>query len=90
MSERSDTGSWTERFWLWLRLNLYTEGISKATHALGSRQQSVLAELEEIREELTIIRAAVGDLRVFMDLPPMVPMEDINEKRTPSGDPTGL
>lgn len=79
-----------ERFWLWLRRNLYTEAISKATHAQGSRQQGLLAELEAIREELTVIRAAVGDMRVYMDLPPMVPMEDINERRSPSGDPTGL
>lgn len=90
MSERSDAHSWSERFWLWLRRNLYTEAISRTTHAIGSRQQFVLAELEEIQKELTIIRAAVGDMRVNLDLPPMVPMDDINERRSPSGDPTGL
>ncbi len=79
-----------ERFWLWLRLNLYTEGTSRAVHALGSRQQGMLAELEGMRKELTAIRAAVGDTRRELGMPPGVEMEDIDVMRPLSGDPTGL
>ncbi len=79
-----------ERFWLWLRLNLYTEGISKATHVMGSRQQSMLDEMEEMREEMTAMRAALGDLRRHLDLPAGVEMQDVDTQRLPSGDPTGL
>ena len=72
-----------ERFWLWVRRNMDTEQIMKTTHAIGTRQQEMLADLEQIR-------AAVGDLRQHMDLPPMVNMDDVNDKRVPQGDPTGL
>lgn len=72
-----------ERFWLWIRRNLDTEQIMKAVHVQGTRQQAMLAEMETFR-------AAIGDLRQNLDMPPMVEMDDINENRTPSGDPTGL
>ncbi len=75
---------------MWLRLNLYTEGISKATHTLGTRQQSMLDEMEEMREEMTAMRAAVGDMRRELGMPPGVEMEDIDVMRPLSGDPTGL
>ena len=72
-----------ERFWLWLRRNLDTEQIM-----LGMEREHRLHV--EMRSELDQIRAAVGDMRRADGLPAMVHMEDIDERRPPAGDPTGL
>ena len=79
-----------DRFWLWMRRNLDTEQIMRTVHAVSDRQQEILFQVDRLREEMETIRAALGDLRENLDMPAMVNLDNIEERRAPSGDPTGL